>query len=305
MRVVRVSQEGFATPRLGVLIDDEVHLADEGETVLGVLQRDGALTSISRSGEVVKASEVSFEAPIERATSVRDFTGFLQHIRNGRAARGVFDELLPVWTSRPTMFFVNPSALFASRAPVPIQPECTAWDFEFEIGAVIGRAGSNLTPEGAADHIAGYVIYCDWTSRDVAVEERAMQIGIGKAKDAGITLGPWILTGEEAASVRRDDGFEFDVTIDVNGERYLSTAFKGMNWTFEQIVAYASFGASIEVGDIIASGTVPGGCLYESSSSDTFRGYLTPGDCVRFDAAALGTMDVEILPSPSAPSWRG
>lgn len=244
------------------------------------------------------------ELPIDWPASLRDCLGFLEHVRNTRRSRGVTEALAPVWSERPAFYFANPASLLPSTAPVEVPTGCQMFDYEFEIGAVLTSGGTNLTADEAGRCIGGYVLYCDWSARDVQAEERVMQIGQGKAKDSAITLGPWILPAAEAAPYRREDGFAFEVAAAVNGERVLQTTFLGMDWSFEELVAYSSYGAGVRAGDIIVSGTVPGGCLLESSGAADFRGWLKPGDQVELDGGPLGTISAEVLPARPEVSWR-
>ena len=97
------------------------------------------------------------------------------------------------------------------------------------------------------------------------------------------------------------------------GEGYLDQ----MDWSFGEVVAYASRGTKVLPGDAICSGTVPTCCLAEHFASSlatslkssegnieyaggpigTFPGWLEPEDTVRFDVEVLGSIVQEILPS--------
>lgn len=311
VRIVRINAPDAQThgdssrPVVGVVQDGGVHPLPPDWSTLAVLtscQLGSVLQTAPRMP--TNSSGLRWQVPLDKVTTVRDCVGFLDHIRNARRARGVTDDLPPAWSSRPAFYFANSMSFRPFDADIEIPQGCAAFDYELEIGAVLGRGGANLTPEQAGECIAGYVLYCDWSCRDVQAEERTMQIGQGKAKDAAISLGPWILTADEAKGYRRPDGFEIDVSVHVNDEPVLRSGFRGMDWSFEELVAYASYGSAVSPGDVIASGTVPGGCLLELSGSNDFRGWLQPGDRVRLTAGPLGEISVGIKPSAPAPSWR-
>ncbi|MDQ7905751.1 fumarylacetoacetate hydrolase family protein [Phytohabitans sp. ZYX-F-186] len=296
MRVVRVP-EGAGGWRVGAVLDDGLRLYPRGTSVLAAL---GAV--VPEGAEPSPPGE--YLAPLAGAVSLRDCVGFLDHVRNARRARGVREPLPPAWAARPAFYFANPRSLLAATAPVALPPGTAAFDLELEVGAVIGRPGRDLTPEQAAGRIAGYVLYCDWSARDVQSEERTMQIGQGKGKDCAVSLGPWILTADEAAGLRRRDGLDIEVSVHINDEPLVRTRFLGMDWSFEELVAYASVGADVLPGDVVASGTVPGGCLMEHSAEPDFRGWLRAGDRVRLDAGPLGLIETTIAPPPPVVSWR-
>lgn len=242
-------------------------------------------------------------SPVPTPASLRDCVGFLDHIRNARSARDVHDPLPAVWGTRPAFYFANPRSLRSSRAEVARPATSVQFDFELEIAAIIGRSGRDLTAADAADHIAGYVLYCDWSARDIQADERAMQIGQGKGKDSAISLGPWILDAKTAGAWRRVDGFAFEVSVHVDDRPVVATPFLGMDWSFEELIAYASLGADLSPGDLVASGTVPWGCLLEHQRQPDFPGWLEPGQTMRMAAGPLGDIVASITESGPEPAW--
>jgi 2-keto-4-pentenoate hydratase/2-oxohepta-3-ene-1,7-dioic acid hydratase in catechol pathway len=67
-----------------------------------------------------------------------------------------------------------------------------------------------------------------------------------------------------------------------------------MNWTFAQMVAYASRDSRVVVGDLLASGTTGGGgCLAElwGRRGSQTPPPLEPGDVVRIDVEAIGSLE--------------
>lgn len=266
-------------------------LADEHREV------DGASTS---------SDQWDLLPPVPGPASLRDCVGFLQHIRNTRRSRGDVAPLLPIWQERPGFYFANPHSLRSATDDIAVPAGSLAFDFELEIAAVIGRGGRDLTAAAAGEAIAGYVLFCDWSARDIQAEERTMQIGLGKGKDAAISLGPWILSAADAAAFRRNDGLDIPVSAHVNGALVTDpqARYTGMDWTFEEIVAYASVGVDLAVGDVIAAGTVPTGCLLERSADADFRGWLAAGDEVRLSAGPLGEISSTILAGAAPAEWR-
>ncbi|WP_181663160.1 fumarylacetoacetate hydrolase family protein [Actinomadura madurae] len=236
---------------------------------------------------------------------MRDFVGFLDHIRNGRRARGITDPLPSAWLTRPAFYFANPSALQHCREGVAITPGSTQFDFEFEVAVVVAENGIDIAPGEAGAYIAGYVLYCDWSARDIQIAEKTMGIGLGKAKDGAISLGPSMLSAAEANSrgIRVPDGLNITARVEINGRSVVQSSFTGMHWTFEDMIAYASAGCRLRAGDLIASGTVPGGCLLELSDRDDFPGWLSPGDVVRVDGGPLGDI-VTTISAPPPEVWR-
>lgn len=256
-------------------------------------------------GGIVPADGWDLLAPVPTPASLRDCVGFFQHIRNARRTRGDLAPLLPVWNERPAFYFGNPNSLRSATDDIVIPAGSKAFDFELEIAAVIGKGGRDLTSDEATDAIAGYILFCDWSARDIQADERSM-VMLGKGKDAAISLGPWILSASEAAPIRNASGLDVPVSARVNGDLVTDpdARYIGMDWAFEEIVAYVSVGVDLVVGDVIAVGTVPSGCLLEHSADDDFRGWLAGGDEVVLSAGPLGEIRSTILTGVPPTDWR-
>ena len=91
--------------------------------------------------------------------------------------------------------------------PVSISPGCTWFDYELEIAAIIGRAGQDLDPDTADSHIAGYMIFCDWSARDLQMQEMKLSLGPSKGKDGANTFGPMLVTADELEPFRQKNSF--------------------------------------------------------------------------------------------------
>src|SRR5271167_3947366 len=70
-----------------------------------------------------------------------------------------------------------------------------AYDYEGELGVVIGKAGRHIPVERALDHIAGYTCVNEGSVREYQIQNR--QLGLGKNFEASGGYGPWLMTPEE------------------------------------------------------------------------------------------------------------
>jgi 2-keto-4-pentenoate hydratase/2-oxohepta-3-ene-1,7-dioic acid hydratase in catechol pathway len=186
--------------------------------------------------------------------------------------------------------------------PVAISPGSERFDYELEVAAVVGRGGSDLDPETAADHIAGYTIFCDWSARDLQVHEMKLGLGPAKGKDSATSLGPAFVTADELAPYASGNSFKLDMRVYVNDEETGGGSMDQMDWSWGEVLAYASRGTQLNPGDVIGSGTVPTGCLFEhfslSGGGDGFRGWLKPGDRVRLWIEQIGEIEHEVVAGP-------
>jgi len=168
------------------------------------------------------------------------------------------------------------------------------------VAAVIGRAGENLTPEQAREHIFGYPILNDWSARDL--QRREMRVGLGpaKGKDFATTLGPWLVTADELAPHRDPEEFlRLLMVVEVNGVEGGRDLLSNMGWPFEDLVAYASRGTWVRPGDVLGSGTCgKGGCLAElwGRRGEQAPPPLRPGDVVTMTVEGIGRISNRVIP---------
>ena len=77
-------------------------------------------------------------------------------------------------------------------------------DFELELGIWIGPGkpvGNPIPIERAADHVAGYCLLNDWSSRDVQAWEY-QPLGPFLSKNFATTVSTWVITPEALAPYR-------------------------------------------------------------------------------------------------------
>ena len=170
MRLTTLTTAGG--PRVGVLdgslTDGVVRLLDAGPTLLDVI-RGGeealadAARQAARSGDGVELGQATFDRLLD-PPSVRDFLTYEAHLAELTGAPPPEE-----WYEMPLFYFSNPASVVAPYGDVRMPPYVTQYDYELEVGAVVGRAASDLTPEQAAEHIVGYTLFNDWSARDLQV----------------------------------------------------------------------------------------------------------------------------------------
>ncbi len=278
--------------RAAVWQADRLHPVPEPVRMVDLLGDDGTrlreAAERARQGPAVDPAAVHLLAPVPRPPSVRDFMAFEEHVVTASAAIGL--RVDPLWYTQPVFYFSNPASLRGPRDPVAVAPGSQAFDYELEVAAVIGREGADLSPEEAVDHIAGYLLFCDWSARDLQGEEMKLNLGPAKGKDSASSCGPWMLTADELDPTAAMAAW-------VNGKPYSTGRLDALYWSFGEMIAYASRGTSVVPGDLIGSGTVGTGCILELSRvhGATAFGWLVPGDRVRLEVDGLGAIDAPVV----------
>src|SRR6516165_10496606 len=283
--------------RTGMLSFGDIYAMPPGVTLLDLIGRgadglrqagDDALRSPSA---VARLEEVTLMAPIPRPPSIRDSLCFLDHMRNCQAALGAGRVLKDSWYRIPAFYFACPSTVLGPYDDAPMAPGSAWQDFELEIAAVIGTTGKDLSVAEAERAIIGYTIFNDWSARDLQQLEGQLAIGQAKGKDSGVTLGPYLVTPDELEPYRRDGRLDLQVTALVNDAVIGSGSTAQMDWTFGEVISYASRGVTLTPGDVVGSGTVPTCTLVEHLSPtalESFPGWLRDGDVVTLQVQGLG-----------------
>src|SRR3984957_854783 len=194
------------------------------------------------------APDIKLKAPIIPRKFFHTAGNFREH--HEEATKAGFSHPVMPWI----VFFQNVDAIIGHNEPV-IYPEhlTQELDYELELAVVLKKGGKHFSPEEAADHIGGYVIFNDITARDIQRQE--MKSGVFsfcKGIDTFCPLGPWIVTADEIP-----DPHDLAMTLRVNGaDRQVSHSSR-MSVTIPEILShYSALGYS--AGDVLSTGTVSG-----------------------------------------------
>jgi 2-keto-4-pentenoate hydratase/2-oxohepta-3-ene-1,7-dioic acid hydratase in catechol pathway len=180
------------------------------DLVEGFTPRENDDDAVMRSGDLV------FGAPILRPASIRDGYGFEGHVRTMWERRG--GTVPPVWYELPVFYFSNTSEVRGPDDPVWAPRESEELDFELEVAALIDTPVMDVPVERAEEAIGGYLVFNDWSARDLQREETQMRLGPAKGKDFASSFGPWLVTPDELEDRRSGRGFDLLMTAHVNGE---------------------------------------------------------------------------------------
>jgi 2-keto-4-pentenoate hydratase/2-oxohepta-3-ene-1,7-dioic acid hydratase in catechol pathway len=259
---------------------------------------DAADRALRAPVEVLPEGSVRLRAPVPTPPSVRDFMAFEQHVVTASTALG--RPVHPDWYELPVFYFTNPAAVVGPADDVAVSPGSSAFDYELEVGVVVGTGGGDLDPATAEAHVAGYTVLCDWSARDLQAREMALGLGPAKGKDGATSLGPHLVTPDELPDRGTGTAPDLGMRALVNGELWSEGRLSDLHWSVGQLLAYASRGTQLRPGDVLGTGTVGTGCILELSAvhGPAAYPYLRPGDRVRLEVDLLGAVDTTIRPAP-------
>jgi 2-keto-4-pentenoate hydratase/2-oxohepta-3-ene-1,7-dioic acid hydratase in catechol pathway len=148
----------------------------------------------------------------------------------------------------PLIFLKPPSSVIRDGDNIVLPRDAGRVDFEGEIGVVIGTRLSKASPLEAAKAVRGVVAVNDVSARDW--QKADGQWWRAKGSD---TFGP--IGNEREGNVHLTD---LTVVTRVNGEELQRGSAHDMVFPIADLISYISQVMTLEVGDIVATGTPAG-----------------------------------------------
>ena len=285
-----------------LLVEDErlVDLSAEFRSVAEVLEdwdaNVPALERLAREADRSLAlADVAVHAPFEPTQIMQSGANYRQHVidlavdrqiglKPGMSTEELRAEATAMMDARiasgqPYVFLGAHSALTGPYDAI-VLPPAGDHDWELELAAVIGRAGRHVPVERALEHVAGYTICNDVTTRDLVHREDMPAIGSDwlRAKNAPTFLptGPWVVPARFAG-----DPSDLRITLELNGETMQDESTADMIFDVARLVSYVSDGVGLRPGDLVLTGSPAGNGTH-------YNRYLRPGDVVEGTITGLG-----------------
>jgi fumarylacetoacetase len=270
-----------------------------------------------------------------------DFYAGRHHATNvGTMFRGANNALPPNWLHIPIGYNGRASSVIVSgtdvrrpwgqlKSPDDVAPSflpCRRFDFELEMGAIVGTGSDGpVTVDEADDMIFGYVLLNDWSARDIQAWEY-QPLGPFQAKATATTISPWIITKAaldpfrvspperefELLDYLKDTGpmlYDIDLTVTLapegqNASEISKTNYSEMYYSSaQQLAHHSTAGCPMTPGDLLGSGTISGATKHERGSmlelswggkepltlgTGETRSFLEDGDTLTLAGAAHG-----------------
>ncbi len=227
-------------------------------------------------------AEVHSVAPIVRPRRNLFCVGknYRAHAREIRSLGSGSDDTRDGIPTLPIIFTKATSSVIGPGAPIPAWLDATASvDYEGELAVVIGQGGRGITRGAAMDHVYGYTIVNDVTSR--ILQTRHQQWFLGKSLDGFCPMGPALVTADAVPDVSR-----LRLQTWVNGELRQDARIADLIFDIPTLIETLSRSITLEPGDIIATGTPAGvGVGYSPPR------YLKPGDRVTISIDPIGILE--------------
>ena len=194
-------------------------------------------------------------------------------------------------TGKPFQFLGLPSAIAGPTDDLVLPSYSQEHDWELELGVVIGAEAFRVDADRALDHVAGYLIGNDITTRDLATGPRAGPGGMadwfsGKNAPGFLPLGPYLVPAEFVA-----DPMDLRITLSLNGEVKQDESTKNMIFGIAAQIAAASRITRLLTGDLLLTGSPAG-------NGKHWGRMLRPGDVMQGSINGLGRQIVRCVAEP-------
>src|SRR5438477_9256604 len=214
-------------------------------------------------------SEAIFRAPITHPQKV---------IGIGLNYKDHVEEIKGQAPKQPLLFGMYSNAIIGPDESIAIPPMSKQVDYEAELGVIIGRRARQVSRAASLDYVAGYTIINDVSARDLQFSDG--QWLRAKSFDTFAPMGPYLVTRNTL-----NDGDGLGIELRLNGKTMQKSNTRNLIFRVPDLVSYISQIMTLEVGDVIATGT-PGGVGFVRNP----QVFMKPGDVVEIEIEGIGLL---------------
>jgi 2-keto-4-pentenoate hydratase/2-oxohepta-3-ene-1,7-dioic acid hydratase in catechol pathway len=260
------------------------------------------LAALARAeGDWVPLADVTLTAPVEPRQVLQTGANYREHVielvaagltnntdRTPEEAREFAARMMDDRAAHgePYFFIGLPACVVGADAPLTLPAYSDVHDWELELAVVIGREAFRVSRDDALDHVAGYTIVNDITTRDLVFRKDMKEIGTDwyRAKNAPgfLPTGPFLVPAQFV------DPRDLKVRLDLNGQVMQDASTSDLLFDIPALVSGASQTMPLLPGDILLTGS-------PSGNGQHWKRFLRDGDVMTGSIAGLGTQVVRCV----------
>jgi 2-keto-4-pentenoate hydratase/2-oxohepta-3-ene-1,7-dioic acid hydratase in catechol pathway len=169
----------------------------------------------------------------------------------------------------PLLFLKAPSSIITDKESIILPQQSSQVEHEGELAVIIGRICKNLSDsDDPLAYVFGYTVLNDITARDL--QKKDVQFTRAKSFDTFCPVGAFIET--------EFDWRDAQLTVKVNGDLKQQGRTSEMIFPVDFLIRYISRQMTLNVGDLIATGTPSGVSV------------LNDGDICEVEIEGIGTL---------------
>ncbi len=239
----------------------------EDEVFQGIIKGDRVVVERGLYYDTLMLEELELLPPTRPSKIICAGLNYLDHAK----------ELEMPLPNRPLIFLKPPSSLIGHLEKIVFPGIAGRVDYEGELAVVIGKRCRNVPANDAQSVIMGYTCFNDVTARNLQKEDG--QWTRSKSFDTFAAAGPYIT--DSALDVG-----DLSIKTRVNGEIRQDSRTSNLIFGVLELIEFISRIMTLEIGDIIATGTPPG------------VGELAIGDEVEIEIKNVGLLKNSVVQEP-------
>ncbi|WP_404429518.1 fumarylacetoacetate hydrolase family protein [Microbacterium lacus] len=289
-----------AADRIRAISADELGAADLN-AFLADPDWDRIAALAESEGGWMPLAAVTLTAPVQPRQVLQAGANYRQHVielvaagltnntdRTPEQARDMAAEMMDqrALNGEPYFFIGLPTCVVGDDVPLALPPYSKVHDWELELAVVIGREAFRVTREDALDHVAGYTIVNDITTRDLVFRKDMKEIGTDwyRAKNAPgfLPTGPFLVPAPFV------EGGNLNVRLELNGDVMQNGSTDDLLFDIAALISGASQTMPLLPGDILLTGSPAG-------NGQHWKRFLQDGDVMTGTIGGLGTQVVRCV----------
>ena len=298
-----------ASARLGLVAADRIRPLDDED--LGAAGLNAFLAepdwdrlralAESAEGPWLPLDEVVLTAPVEPRQVLQTGANYRQHVneivaagltqnsdRTPDEAREFAAKMMDdrAANGEPYFFIGLPACVVGADVPLVLPAYSQVHDWEMVLAVVIGREAFRVSREDALDHVAGYTIVNDVTTRDLVFRKDMKEIGTDwyRAKNAPgfLPAGPLLVPADFV------DAANAAVRLELNGQVMQDGMTSDLLFDIPALISAASQTMPLLPGDLLLTGSPAG-------NGQHWKRFLRDGDVMTGTIGNLGTQVVRCV----------
>lgn len=300
--LIRFTRAGAAAEQAGVLADGRVHPlpVQINDLVANWETWENKIDQLLASGSTqdsIDENDIRLLPPVQPQQIIQAGANYRTHVidlavshkNEGQSEEEVREQTARMMDQRskeglPYFFIGLPSAIAAPDDELALPYYSQSHDWELELAAVISKRTHRVSVDEALDHVFGYTMVNDITTRDLVFRKDMPAIGSDwyRAKNAPgfLPTGPLLVPSKFIA-----DPQQLTVTLKLNGQVMQHESTSDMIFNVAQLVSHASWNMPLLPGDLVLTGSPAGNGAH-------WGRLLRDGDVMEGSITALGTQTV-------------
>ena len=232
---------------------------------------------LEKSTEVVSFSDVKIGLPVRPKQVLCSGLNYKSHIDENPNAK---------FLDEPRFFAKLPSAVIGPDEPIKHPGERFLVDYEVEFAIIFGKPAYRLTQQNAMEHIFGYTILHDVSSRYIQFKDNNELMG--KNFETFSPIGPCIVTTDDIQHPEK-----CRLTLKLNGQVMQDGSNQDWCFSLPRLVEWLTMAFTMYPGDVVSTGT-PAGIGYFRKP----QVFLKPGDKCELEISGIGKLVNPIVAAP-------